>query len=219
MARIPTAWLQATFGAAIAPNGHAVRDNFVDWFGASLAARRDGTPVVLYHGTAATFDAFRLSDRGSFGAGIYLTAEKTAAQTYGEAEDGAHVVEVYARFLAPYRYRADYAAGEAIDFDSYAVPLVRELMGAKADRLLAASMDSDGKFGPELRDALLARGHDSLIVTYDDGSTEFVALHPGQIKSTSNSGDFDSGSESLSDAAERVRAPAFPNRLRERSTA
>jgi lysophospholipase L1-like esterase len=48
-----------------APNGLPVRDNFLAWFGNSRARDMNGDPLVLYHGTSATFDAFSTASHRS----------------------------------------------------------------------------------------------------------------------------------------------------------
>ena len=51
---------------------------FKNWFGKSKMVNADGTPMVAYHGTTASFDRFDLDnpnkyDMGFLGKGIYLT--------------------------------------------------------------------------------------------------------------------------------------------------
>lgn len=68
-------------------------------------AREQGfdTETVLYHGTDADVDAFRPSEGGSMGSGVYLSSDAEAASSYSmlraiEAEgEGAKVIPAYIR--------------------------------------------------------------------------------------------------------------------------
>lgn len=51
-------WANQYFGNRIAPNGDPAWQNFVRWFGDSQVTDGGGQPLVVYHGTARTFDQF-----------------------------------------------------------------------------------------------------------------------------------------------------------------
>jgi hypothetical protein len=64
---------------------------FKRWFGDSKVVDADGKPLVVYHGTAADFNAFDLSkfgltDAGWFGKGFYFTEDKAIADRYGKTK-------------------------------------------------------------------------------------------------------------------------------------
>lgn len=69
---------------------------FHEWFGSSLAADKSGSPLPLYHGTDVRFSAFKPSDRGLFGSGLYLTPYSGNAQEYGQ-----YLIQVYASIKSP----------------------------------------------------------------------------------------------------------------------
>lgn len=171
---------------------------FLDWFGQSLVTdtgQAGGVPLVVYHGTFADdFSAFRASPEGVFGAGVYFTNLPQSAEGFagpGDA-DGARLIPVYLSLKNPMLVKADFEAGEAIDFDSPAVPMVQKAMGNAADLAIRTAMAGEGMFGIDLMAAVEARGHDGVIVTYEDGGKDYIAFRPEQIKSAiGNNGDFD----------------------------
>lgn len=177
---------------------------FRAWFADSKIVDADGSPRMLYHGTARDFDRFRVSPRGSFGAGIYLTADPDVAEMFAQGcvtdddDAGERLMPLYARMVNPYRTRADFNEGEAYDLDSAAVPLIKELFGDQAPQVIGKARQSDGQFGASVRKRLIEQGYDGIIATYNDGSEEFVAFHPEQVKSaTANIGTFDVTSPSI----------------------
>ncbi|MBK9496982.1 MAG: hypothetical protein IPO08_21225 [Xanthomonadales bacterium] len=94
------------------------------------------------------------------------------------------------------------------DFDSPCVEAVRGLPSA-AGRCFDAARYGTGMYDlPVAARALAEAGHDGIIGAYPDGSREYVAFRPEQIKSaTANSGRFDPQTASLTDA-EDVVTPA-----------
>ena len=131
-----------------------------------------------YHGTAVMFDRFKPSDRGTFGAGIYLADIKCAEQ-YGGGGD-SKIMECDVLLANPYQYVANFDHG--IDFDSPAVDLIRSVLTPEeALRTIKISQESDGMFGHEVQQQLLRMGYDGIIATYDDGSQEVVAFDPDQV--------------------------------------
>ena len=54
------------FGGRLAPNGRLVRENFEDWFGASVTVDDVGLPRVFFHGTQIDFTAFKPGAHGMF---------------------------------------------------------------------------------------------------------------------------------------------------------
>ena len=99
-------------------NGSIKTDSslFKNWFGKSQIKNADGTPIVAYHGTTASFDRFDLDnpnklDIGFLGKGIYLTLNEDHAKRYArqksvrtgaEAADRV-VMPLYVRLENPYR--------------------------------------------------------------------------------------------------------------------
>lgn len=182
---------------------------FKKWFGDSKVVDAQGKPLVVYHGTTADVREFRVSKRGTFGAGVYFAEKPDDADIFTPqtGELGENHVPVYLSLQTPYEYTADFNAGEDVDIDSPAVPLVEYALGAKAPAAIARARNGDGNFGEAVRAALIAKGHDGIIVTYEgstQGSTrEFVAFEPSQVKSAiGNAGAFDESADDIAQAEE-----------------
>ena len=133
-------------------------------------------PQTLYHGTDVEFDVFQPSPSGLFCSGIYLTTGELDAQQYGDV-----LMKVGVDMKRPFYTVADYDAGEAIDFDSPAVPFIREVFGRKAKAILKKAIHGDGNFGQEVQNALEAVGHDGVIVRWPDGLLHVIAFYPDQV--------------------------------------
>ncbi len=131
----------------------------------------------LYHGSDHEFSVFEASARGLFGPGIYLTSCCDDASQY-TAE--GRVLEVGAFAASPFYTNADYDAGEDMDFDSPAVPFIRDLFGDDADDVLAAAMAGDGSFGEEVAERLAELGHDAVVVRWSPKLVHVVLLYPSQ---------------------------------------
>lgn len=167
---------------------------FKRWFGDSKVVDADGNPRVVYHGTSRDLSSFKVSQRGMFGAGIYLASDIDQAENFAPSGDnGGAVMPVYVALERPFLTDADYDVGEAADVESPAVPLIRDVFGNESGRVITRLRNSEhGHLGRSVRDRLLEMGHDGIIATYPDGSAEFVAFFPEQIKSaTGNRGTFD----------------------------
>lgn len=73
-------------GERIAKSAEALR-NFYKWFGDSKVVDEQGRPLVVYHGTRASFSDFRgeFITNTSEGAGFYFTADKSLAEGFGNS--------------------------------------------------------------------------------------------------------------------------------------
>jgi hypothetical protein len=77
---------------------------FKDWFGDSVVRDENGEPLVVYHGTYTTFEAFKPSSEGAFGPGIYFADSREGGEAW--AVDGGPVIEAYLSIERPYLYAA-----------------------------------------------------------------------------------------------------------------
>ena len=137
---------------------------FKKWFGDSKVVNADGTPQVMYHGTQADIEAFKISSEGMFGSGIYFTDVPSEANYYSIGS-GGNVMPVYLRIENP---------------------APQSVWQPMLERLDAGTM-TDMDIRRELNDA----GYDGIIQPHID-HTIYVAFEPTQIKSaTGNNGDFD----------------------------
>jgi hypothetical protein len=156
--------------------------NFKAWFGDSKVVDDTGAPMVVYHGTAADFQAFNAKAKqvsGDVGEiGIFLTNDPNYASSYaadmkGKAKDGGSVMPVYVSLKRP--------KVESIE--------LMEDIESTWDKTKVAAYKSK----------LIREGHDG-IVFRGNGTDEYVAFDPKQIKSAiGNSGKFDPNSGSLTD--------------------
>lgn len=77
---------------------------FRKWFGDSKVVDADGKPLVVYHGTGATdISDFKVSKRGTYGGGIYLTPDIRGANDYAiyRGAPSSTVYPVYAAIKNP----------------------------------------------------------------------------------------------------------------------
>lgn len=176
---------------------------FKQWFANSKAVDESNNPLTLFHGTDENFTVFQPSDRGTFGPGIYFVANQDSAEQYGET-----IVKAHLSLQNPWLINVDYDSDAALaeDFDSPSVEAILTLPNGR--ELLVAAKNSDGMYDASLQKVLLQLGYDGVIATYGDGSKEYVAFNPEQVKSAiDNNGDFD---PSNSDIRFKSSAPIEP---------
>lgn len=74
---------------------------FKEWFGDSKIVGSDGEPLVVYHGTAKSFNEFNTTDFGALlGKGSYFTADQSDARQYSDG--GKRIVPAYLSIKNPY---------------------------------------------------------------------------------------------------------------------
>ena len=149
---------------------------FRTWFDKSKIVDEEGRPVVVYHGTAASFDQFNpkllgsISEASDAKVGFWFAGNpRRAALAAYDAQDvstddsGANVMPVYLKMLNPY--------------ESY--ESVYELL---------ADPEASAKLIRRARRA----GHDGVIFHNGEMGTNYVVFNPRQIKSAiGNVGSFD----------------------------
>jgi len=163
---------------------------FKAWFEGSEVALDDGTPMVVYHGTNTTFDAFEQSE-GWYGDGTYFTADSRYASEFAD-DEGGNVMPVYLSMRNPYFFKP-----ELSDVASN-TQLAQEL-GFSADEVDAAL--TDYAFGHLIPNALMDLGYDGIIIQDPSTATEYVVFDGSQIKSTMNSGAFSPDSDNILEQA------------------
>ncbi len=166
-------------------NGNARFDTpeFIEFFGQSKLVNEDGSPKVIYHGTADSIEAFDFehpnrNDTGWLGTGVYATDDPTLAKIYAEQKAqkkrtgripddgvGANIMPMFARLENPYIATLD----------------------EKQEIRLGGRKAADG-----FRDRLVAEGYDGVIMPNNpggrDNSNEIVIFDNKAIKSQFNSG-------------------------------
>jgi len=138
----------------------------------ALLTEKDTLEVWGYNGTKSRVVLpLTGSERGTFGAGFYVGDLACAVEF--ACEDNGEVLEFRIELQSPLIYDPDF--DHEYDFDSPAVGLIQQLFDAKeAHEIIERSMAGDGYFGAEVRQRVLERGFDGVIVDYGDGIFEAV---------------------------------------------
>lgn len=201
--------------------------NFYKWFGKSKAVDSKHRPLVLFHGTAASYDHFD-------GFVNWFSADAKFASDYADLRDlakghGANVIPVYLRMSNP--FNADHLSRGANTVASFVMEMSKQSLInydiIKAKTLLTALREAAlqkksgpsyrpydfwfnvesafGKNGKEaIKDLLALFGFDSIIFT-EEGQLTYGVLHPNQAKSAvGNSGTFDINKNSIIAAAKNT---------------
>jgi hypothetical protein len=195
----------ADVAPAIAPvAGKATETpNFKAWFGESKAVDDKGAPMVVYHGTAQSFDAFDAGkagaaiDAGKLGEGFYFSQDNRWAANYADnaAKKGgaSNVLPVYITLKNP--LVLDGAGGYLQKLEA-----ISSEWGIVAKPALDAAQTPNAAWSKEFTAAAKAKGFDGVVLPSKFGDTEYMAFDPKQIKSAiGNSGKFDPNSASLTD--------------------
>lgn len=199
----------------------AQNPNFQRWFGGSKAVDDIGSPLKVYHGTAADFGAFDKSLQGSSTgaksakAGVWFTSDPKVAGSYANYAatdakvkaliDKANAAEkagdwnLYDQYLADAdaledAFRAENRQGQNV---------MPTYLSIKNPRIFDAKGEAFSAIQDKInREILLAKrmGHDGMVVrSLDDAAgisdavaDHYLAFEPTQIKSaTGNRGTFD----------------------------
>ena len=161
----------------------------IEYFKKSKVVDDLGRLQIVYHGTNNNFFTFNkaligtnTNNLGIFGNGFYFTNNKTLAKTYNRkngslAKDGSgQIMELYINIEKPFIYTDKNAASIAKDLN---FPKNR----IKNNVLLPIVNAKDIlSFTKSLKDS----GYDSVIYDYGDGTKEYVAFNPNQIKRVDN---------------------------------
>ena len=185
---------------------------FKRWFGDSKVVGADGQPLVVYHGTAASFDTFS-DEKGPF----YFSDEAWLASEFADAKQlrgsGANIVPAFLSLKKPL----------LVDF--YEKLLV--LPSGREEPFLGAPSDWS-KNNPALIARARKEGADGIIMygvidsafegNAREPSTAYVAFEPVQIKSaTGNRGTFDPKSGNILLSKSDAAAEATPDQARVRA--
>jgi N12 class adenine-specific DNA methylase len=146
---------------------------FRQWFGDSKVVDEQGRPLVVYHGTAEDFDAFRNTPNGAF-----FFDDKELAELYGKP------VPAYLSLKNPAIVDAQGQFWN--EMDAVQSPVLDELR-KHVPKLFTVD---------HIKQAAQKAGYDGAIIlnTVDNGGAgnQYIAFRPEQIKSaTGNNGNFD----------------------------
>jgi len=197
---------------------------FKNWFGKSKVVDENGEPLVVYHGTSDKFTAFdadryQTINKGDFGEGFYFTPKKGQARLYSQdaiKKTDPEVLALQKEYEAQAKQLGTSTMMAAIDLglnspeykklQQFESKLDQKLQSINKgnDEIIIDSylslenpliVKSTSASDPFLAQSAKERGHDGIIVKFDNGRIdEIVAFSPEQIKSaTGNRGTFDAG--------------------------
>ena len=162
-------------------NGSIKTDSplFKNWFRKSKMVNKNGTPMVLYHGTTDSIRQFDLEhpnrlDTGYLGKGIYLTPDKGLAKIYADikksrfrkATEDKKILELYVRLENP------------------------KTVNVNSD-VKSQNKDGGKAAANAYKDKLINEGHDGVIMVNDSGEIVEVAVFDANaVKSVDNSGNW-----------------------------
>lgn len=161
----------------------------------------NGVPKVVYHGTPNQFNTFNReligssTDRGIWGRGFYFTSNKAEAERYTKRGDATgEVKEVFLNIRKPLAIKAEQGdAGK-----EYIQGLYRKHV---TDEIFEDPRTTDAKLAEatqKVTDELVENGYDGVVVTYKDGTKEYVVFNPNQIKSaTENTGEYNPANDDI----------------------
>ena len=174
----------------VAPNGKPSNLNaqqykqvrtpeFKNWFGdwendpknASKVVDENGEPLVVYHGTNATFDEFKLEKPtvGSYGQGFYASNDSEFASNYAKGE-GAKMLSLFLSIKNPLQINEDKLPS---GYEKY------------------SGMENNKGLSRDFTNKLISEGYDGVYAKNQYNENELVAFKPNQIKSaTANTGAF-----------------------------
>ena len=178
------------------PQGQGATESpeFKSWFGESKVVDESGKPRVVYHGTNTPSITEFESNTGLY----WFTPDADAARTHAYPSY-ADPIPVYLALRNP-----------ASDAD---VVQVADEAGVDVDR---DEPVRTVELSPELREALIARGYDGLIVSDSSADagrfTSYIAFSPTQIKSaTANRGTYDPNDPNILHQSLSSRKPTSKN--------
>ena len=211
---------------------------FKKWFGKSKVVDENGEPLVVYHGTSDKFTAFDADryqsiNKGDFGEGFYFTPKKGQAKLYSQdaiKKTDPEVLALQKEYEAQAKQLGTSTMMAAIDLglnspeykklQQFENRLDQKLQSINKgnDEIIIDSylslenpliVKSTSASDPFLAQSAKERGHDGIIVKFDNGRfDEIVAFSPEQIKSaTGNRGTFESGERNINYMPSDPKAP------------
>ena len=195
----------ALFSKSVAEPGPVTNTlAFKKWFGNSKITNEDGSPKVMYHGTAADFSAFRNNFRGAY----FVTDNPEFASAFSPETDktleestGSNVMPLYVKAENPF------------DFENveHVQAVLKELNKNKQGGFTEAYLNNNNNWQAiEDRDtqrAIKKLGFDSFYVN-EGGDKNLGLYNQNQVKSsTGNKGTFNPESGDITEA-KATTAPA-----------
>jgi ADP-Ribosyltransferase in polyvalent proteins len=193
-------------GDGVRGMARALRENpnFRRWFGESKVVDAEGNPMVVFHGTRRSFDAFdpaaAHSQTGNPNAalGHFFSPSPKEASRYASdwGKEGGNVMPVVVRlndpYPMPYKEADDLATGVWRRMnDGVSRKGGDPYFQSQEFKDRTARIEAEARAeAVKRREELMREGYDG-IVTRIGGLNEYVAFDPTQIKSVFNRGTFD----------------------------
>lgn len=174
---------------------------FRAWFGNSHVVNENGEPLVVYHGTDESFDAFMDPEdnfpgrHASSGLGIFFTDRAETAEAFTSGFGGDNIIPVYVTIKKPYVMTwGEFRRKFAMPNTEYAEP------GDKGWEVVAERVI-------ELKCRLIEQGYDGILVRKSRTAVDpegkgnsWITFNPTQIKSAiGNCGAFDPSNPDICD--------------------
>ena len=164
-------------------------DNFWKWFNGSKVVDEDGSPLIVYHGTASKFDVFGDSKFGDYGKGYYFVDSKLKANEYAIRSGGDVIMSAYLSIKNPYIARSSSESQLRSDigekFTKSGLPIKKE----------------------KITEILSQNGYDGVIIPIGEqpfGFNYYLCFNKNQIKSVDNNGNWSSTSDNVNEVIEEV---------------
>lgn len=172
---------------------------FQSWFGNSSVVNADGTPRIVFHGTAiqgTTFDA----RPGELPVGAFVEFDQTLLGQVTESSDAKAGF-----WFSACEHRACDAAREAQTILGGSSYVYEVFLRLQRPLVLKNVCDYDPADVLDLATEARAAGHDGLIFEEGEyGPPDFLVFDPTSIKSVLNSGDFNPTDPDITDRLARA---------------
>lgn len=164
-------------------------DNFKEWFENSKIVNKDGSPMIVYHGTKRDFDEFQSKDHRKDTSGYYFTNDPKYAYVFmGYDKDKEDL----------YKGTKDYLKNPTHgEINPNIVPVYLSIQNPLILKEDEVDIIEDIGYWKGIYDKVKSKGYDGVIM--DDMSQIFV-FDPTQIKSAyGNIGSFRSDKKSITE--------------------
>jgi hypothetical protein len=202
------------------PAGDINSKEFKAWFGDSKVTNPDGSPKVMYHGTASEIEQFidqPTTNGKMWGDGFYFTESEKDAEFWASQTGGDIVKEVYLSIEKPLlideSFYSEKTTVESLptDFQEWIVkthndPIVKKALDGK----FITGFDV-AEFTKKIQDYAIEYGYDGVIGTFGENQ-HVVAFESTQVKSVNNQGSWDANDPRiLFQPADPVESENFKN--------
>lgn len=162
---------------------------FQAWFKDSKVVDDSGKPLVVYHGTKASFDTFKASNKQQMVNGAFFASNVEVANVFAGSKEGSNVMPVYLSLQNPATEEDMQRIFDALPFDQ------KDTAQKRTKALIKAGYD----------------GAVHEIGKQPGDSTYYIAFDPAQIKSINNRGTYDPNDQNILNQDQAPRMMAVHN--------